>query len=187
MFGGGEQSRPNLIERAEQAERLGFGSGAREPGRDECVGSRREMKLDLLVRLDLDATAPDRQAQRTADARGQHRRVPLGPLRCVQDARHRFRIAVPARGLIPQLGATHGCDAVVSGAPVVLGDTPIGGDGASLLEPIKRLIECTVDDIEVSGSPGFDPGGDLETVHWPPGEGLEHEHVERSPEHRQRL
>ena len=77
MFCGSKQLGTNLIERAEPPQRLGFGFRARETGGDERIGARGEMEPDLVVGLGFDPAASEREAQRTADTRGQHRWYPV--------------------------------------------------------------------------------------------------------------
>ncbi len=71
----GEQLRANFLERAEPPQRFGFSGLARQPARDQRVRAHGEVEANLVVRLDLDgATATDWNAERSANARRQHRR-----------------------------------------------------------------------------------------------------------------
>src|SRR5688572_17193697 len=78
-------------------------------------------------------------------------------------------------------------EVVVPGPPIVVGRSPLALDQPALFEAVERLVQGAVQQLESSIASPIEPVRDLDAVHWPPVEGLEHENVERSAKDRHRF
>ena len=86
-----------------------------------------------------------------------------------------------------ELPAAGGGERVVARAPIVLGQSPLGGDEAGALEAVERLVERRVLDLEHAVGALVDRARHGVSVHRAPGERAEHEHVEGALEEVHRL
>ena len=91
-------------------------------------------------------------------------------------AEYRSQLDVPCTELLPALG----CQAVVLGAALVLGEVPVGVDEAAVLHAVERRIERAVFDLQNVVGGEVNPFGHAEPVHRPPREGLEDHDIERA-------
>src|SRR4051812_16105731 len=77
-----------------------------------------------------------------------------------EDPADRARISLPRRRLGAELGAAARGERVVACASVVLGESPLGGDRAGVLQAMERLVQRRIDDHEVARAALLDPLGD---------------------------
>src|SRR5687768_14641263 len=94
------------------------------------------------------------------------------PARASQNGGQRRRIPEQPRRLGLQLRATVRRNPVIARFSIVLGDTPLRVDVASLFQPVERLVQRRVLDLERARRLLLQPARDLEAVHWRPGKSL---------------
>ena len=87
-----------------------------------------------------------------------------------------------ADALIAQLLPAGHRQVVVLGLPVVLRDSPLAADRTLILEPVQRLVERGIIDIEGAAGEFAQPVGDEVAVHRLPSERLEHQDVQGAVE-----
>src|SRR5687767_4701941 len=95
-----------------------------------------------------------------------------------QDPCDRPRVLRPRGMLGAKLLAPLGGEPVVARPAIVFRDAPLTLDRTLLLEPVERLVERSIIDVERVLRPLAQPNRDGIAVHGLPGETLEHEHVE---------
>ena len=144
-----------------------------------AVDAHVEVKAELFV--DVVADLPRRCA--TEVERGAFG----GRSRRLQHLEHRFGVSAPGGFFGLELAAAGGGERVVARAPVVLGQSPLGGDEAGALEAMECFVEGRVFDFEDAVGALVDPSRDGVAVHRAPGERSEHEDVERALEQVHRL
>src|SRR5690606_40352438 len=69
--------------------------------------------------------------------------------------------------------------------PIVLRNPPVRLHQPALLQAVEGLIQSRVADLQRPGGAPFQPAGDLEAMHRPPRERLQHQDVKRAFDQRQ--
>ncbi len=83
-------------------------------------------------------------------------------------------------GLDSQGGAPGAREPVVAGTPVIPGHAPLRRDEFALFHAMQRLEQRRIHDIQPAARSLLEPADDLEAVHRPPRERLEHEDIQGS-------
>src|SRR5688572_26598270 len=96
------------------------------------------------------------------------------------DERDRGRESIPVGALLLEPPAARRSQAVKSGAPVVLRDTPIGGDPPLTFQSLERRVERALVDLKHVVRQQLDPLRDRPPVELLGGDGAHDQEVERA-------
>ena len=110
------------------------------------------MESDLVTNIDVDVPARARgKAEEAAESgHGRNPRAPFSRRGGIEDAEHRARVPAPDGVGRLELAAAPIGQAIEPRAPVVLRQAPLGIDPPFVLEPVQRLIQRAVLDVELA-------------------------------------